>query len=125
MKLSPLPLKINIPVAQRMLEKYSTDITLCPQCKQGRLVLVNVVYPKAGPVVLSSGIATTSAICNGHHHKIKSITKMDGEKLTGHQRFHQQSLVAKGSYVPGIKQSCKAVAAFYNDALSTLVTAYD
>ena len=31
MKLPPLPPKINIPVAQRMLEKYGTDITLCPQ----------------------------------------------------------------------------------------------
>ena len=64
MKLPPLPPKINIPVAQRMLEKYGTDITLCPQCKQGRLVLVKVVYPKAGPVVLSPGIDAASAIRN-------------------------------------------------------------
>ena len=66
MKLSPLPPKINIPVAQRMLEKYGTDITLCPQCKRGRLVLVNVVYPKAyaGPVVWSPGIDAASAIRN-------------------------------------------------------------
>ena len=48
---------------------------------------------------------------------------MDGEKLTGKQPFHQQSLVGKESYVPGIKQSCKAVAAFYCDALSATVTA--
>ena len=38
---------------------------------------------------------------------------MEVEKLTGKQPFQQQSLVGKGSYVPGIKQSCKAVAAFY------------
>ena len=37
---------------------------------------------------------------------------MDGEKLTGKQLFHQPSLVGKGSYLPGIKQSCKAVASF-------------
>ena len=49
-----------------MLEKYGTDITLCPQCKKGRLVLVKVVYPKtyAGPMVLSPGIDATSAIRN-------------------------------------------------------------
>ena len=66
MKLQPLPPKINIPVAQRMMEQYGTDITLCPQCKRGRLVLVKVVYPKAyaGPVVLSPGIDATSAIRN-------------------------------------------------------------
>ena len=60
------------------------------------------------------GIATASAIRNGHHHKIKSITKMEVEKLTGKQPFQQQSLVGKGSCVPGIKQSCKAVAKWYN-----------
>ena len=48
---------------------------------------------------------------------------MNGEKLTGQQRFHQQSWVGKGSYVPVIKQSCKAVAAFNFDALSAPVTA--
>ena len=48
---------------------------------------------------------------------------MDVEKLTGKQPFHQQSLVGKGSYLPGIKQSCKAMAAFYGDALSAPVTA--
>ena len=56
-----------------------------------------------------------------HHHKTKSITKMEVEKLTGKQPSQQQSLVGKGSYVPGIKQSCKAVAAFYYDALSAPV----
>ena len=41
---------------------------------------------------------------------------MDGEKLTAQQHFHQQSLVGKGSYVPGIKQSWKAVASFNSRA---------
>ena len=48
---------------------------------------------------------------------------MEVEKLTVKQHFHQPSLVGKGSYVPGIKQSFKAVAAFYYDALSAPVTA--
>ena len=125
MKLPPLPPKINIPVAQRMLEKYGTDITLYPQCKRGRLVLVNVVYPKAyaSPVIMSPGIDATSAIRNGHHHKIKSKKRMDGEKLTVKQPSHQQSLVGKGSYAPGIKRSCKVVAAFYGNVHSVPVTA--
>ena len=41
---------------------------------------------------------------------------MEVEKLTGKQLFHQPSLVGKGSYLPGIKQSCKAVAAFNSHA---------
>ena len=39
---------------------------------------------------------------------------MDVEKLTGKQPFHRQSLVGKGSYVPGPKHSYKVVAGFYN-----------
>ena len=46
---------------------------------------------------------------------------MDVEKLTGKQPFHQQSLVGKGSYVPGPKQSYKVVAGFYNCTLSKQV----
>ena len=37
---------------------------------------------------------------------------MDAEKLTEKQPFHQRSLMGKGSYVAGNKQSAKAVAAF-------------
>ena len=50
--------------AHRMLEKYGADITLCPQCKQGRLVLVKVVYPKQGSVKLSPGVDAATAVCN-------------------------------------------------------------
>ncbi len=66
MKLQPLPPKINIPVAQRMLEKYGTDISLCPQCKRGRLVLVKIVYPQTGGslLLLQSGKELTAAIRN-------------------------------------------------------------
>ncbi len=47
MKLQPLPPKIMIPVAQRMLEQYGSDITQCPKCKTGKLVLVAIIYPGA------------------------------------------------------------------------------
>lgn len=46
MNLQPLPPKIHIPTQQRMLEQYGHDISLCPQCKQGKLILVAIVYPK-------------------------------------------------------------------------------
>ena len=47
MKLQPLPPKVIIPVAQRMLEQYGSDITQCPKCKTGKLVLVAIIYPGA------------------------------------------------------------------------------
>ena len=46
LKLQPLPVKVQIPVSQRMLEKYGKDITLCPACKQGKLVLISTSYAK-------------------------------------------------------------------------------
>ena len=46
MQLQPLPPKVLVPVAIRMLEQYGTDISLCPQCKKGHMVLVPIVYPK-------------------------------------------------------------------------------
>ena len=42
---------------------------------------------------------------------------MIAEKLTEKQPFHQRSLMGKGSYVPGPKQSYKAMAVFYNCTL--------
>ncbi len=47
MNLQPLPPQIHIPVQQRMPEQYGEDITLCPQCKQGKLILIAIVYPNA------------------------------------------------------------------------------
>jgi hypothetical protein len=47
MKLQPLPPKIIIPVAQRMLEQYGSDITQCPKCETGKLVLVAIIFPGA------------------------------------------------------------------------------
>ncbi len=46
MELQPLPPKINVPVAVRMLEQYGHDIAQCPKCKTGRLQLIAIVYPK-------------------------------------------------------------------------------
>ncbi len=44
LKLNPLPVKVTIPVSQRRLEKYGRDITLCPACHKGRLVLISITY---------------------------------------------------------------------------------
>lgn len=54
MQLQPLPPIINIPVAQRMLEQYGKDISLCPRCKTGRLVLVAISYPQAFTILAQS-----------------------------------------------------------------------
>lgn len=44
LKLEPLQVKAKIPVSQRLLEKFGRDITLCPTCNKGKLVLVNISY---------------------------------------------------------------------------------
>jgi Putative transposase/Transposase zinc-binding domain len=58
MQLQPLPPKVQAPVALRMLEQYGQDISLCPKCKQGRLILIAIVYPGRTAVKLSSAITT-------------------------------------------------------------------
>jgi hypothetical protein len=45
MDLQPLPPKVLIPVAVRMLEKFGKDISQCTKCNRGRLVLIAIVYP--------------------------------------------------------------------------------
>lgn len=62
LKLPPLPPKINIPVAVRLLEKYGTDITLCPKCKQGELVLVAIVYPTIFEPIAAKKITVTTVV---------------------------------------------------------------
>ena len=54
MDLQPLPPIVKIPVALRMLEQYGKDISLCPKCQQGKLVLIAVVYSPAIAVKLRS-----------------------------------------------------------------------
>jgi len=31
--------KVRIPVQQRMLEKYGKDISICPKCERGKMIL--------------------------------------------------------------------------------------
>jgi Cys-tRNA synthase (O-phospho-L-seryl-tRNA:Cys-tRNA synthase) len=66
MNLQPLPPKVIIPVAQRMLEQFGTDINLCPKCNKGRLVLVRIEYPKlyATAIPLSTNIGQPIALHN-------------------------------------------------------------
>jgi Putative transposase/Transposase zinc-binding domain len=45
MHLQPLPPKVQVPVALRMLEQYGHDISLCPKCEHGKLILIAIVYP--------------------------------------------------------------------------------
>jgi hypothetical protein len=45
LKIGPLPLKVQVPVSQRMLEKYGKDIKLCPKCNRGKLELIGTTYP--------------------------------------------------------------------------------
>jgi hypothetical protein len=40
------PPKVQVPVSQRMLEKYGKDITLCPKCNQGKLVWMCTTYAR-------------------------------------------------------------------------------
>ena len=44
MDLQPLPPIVKIPAAQRMLEQYGKDTSLCPKCGKGKLILIAVVY---------------------------------------------------------------------------------
>ena len=44
LKLAPLPPKVQVPVSVRMLEKYGKDITLCPKCNRGKLMLIGIDY---------------------------------------------------------------------------------
>jgi hypothetical protein len=39
------PPVIKIPYQLWMMEKYGVDVTLCPQCKKGHLILVAVLLP--------------------------------------------------------------------------------
>ena len=58
MQLQPLAPKVLIPVALRMLEQYGQDISLCPKCKQGKLILVAIIYPWQRAVKLSATVTT-------------------------------------------------------------------
>jgi len=46
MKLPQHPPPVKTPYGLLVLEKFGIDITLCPKCKRGHLVLLKKVYPK-------------------------------------------------------------------------------
>jgi len=46
LRLSPLPAKVQVPVSQRMLEKFGKDITICPKCNRGKLIWMCTSYAK-------------------------------------------------------------------------------
>jgi len=52
LSLGPLPVKVQVPVSQRMLEKYGKDITLCPKCNKGKLVWMCTTYAKQDNSIL-------------------------------------------------------------------------
>lgn len=45
MRLPLHPPTVKIPYQLRMLEKYGINVSLCPKCGQGQLVLIEKVYP--------------------------------------------------------------------------------
>lgn len=64
LKLQPLPPKVQVPVSIRMLEKFGKDITLCPKCKRGKLLLVHIDYGSddSKPIKLRPGITEPNSI---------------------------------------------------------------
>jgi hypothetical protein len=51
--LGALPLKVQIPVSHRMLEKYIKDITLCTKCNKGKLIWISTIYAKNDSVIFT------------------------------------------------------------------------
>lgn len=60
--LQPLPVKVQVPVCQRMLEKYGKDITLCPACHKGKLVLICTTYARQSVCILLKPAALLSTM---------------------------------------------------------------
>ena len=50
------PPRVKIPVRQRLLERYGTDISRCPACEQGQLVVVGSYYPVYSPLIRTTAI---------------------------------------------------------------------
>jgi hypothetical protein len=67
MQLQALPPKVQVPVGLRMLEQYGHDISLCPKCKQGKLILIAIIYPGRAAVKLSATVKNEKeqvSLCN-------------------------------------------------------------
>jgi len=65
MQLPPHPPVVKIPYQIRMLEKYGVDVTLCPRCKKGRLMLVSVAPPmnRGSPITNNNDNVQESIQC--------------------------------------------------------------
>lgn len=63
MKLPPPPVKVHIPLAIRMFEKYGIDMTLCSVCKRGHLKLACIVFPnsRGSPISASSSVTSMNS----------------------------------------------------------------
>jgi len=57
--LGVLPPKVQIPVSQRMLEKYGKDITLCPKCNRGKLILMSITYAEQASSIFTKRLWKT------------------------------------------------------------------
>ncbi len=68
LKLQPLPPKVQVPVRVRILEQYGKDITLCPKCKTGKLVLIHIDYGRQCVQIHLQSAAITEAIREENLH---------------------------------------------------------
>ena len=50
--------KIYIPVRVRMLEKYGRDISICPHCEKGKMVLVMTYRPVYKSTICAYSLAS-------------------------------------------------------------------
>ncbi len=62
MQLQPLPPVVKIPVSQRMLEQYGKDISQCPKCHKGILILIAIAYSKLIPVTFAKHIGSAQQL---------------------------------------------------------------
>lgn len=62
LSLAPLQAKVQVPVSQRMLEKYGKDITLCPKCNKGKLVWMYTTYTRQDDSVLRKKLIHDEAL---------------------------------------------------------------
>ena len=47
MNIAPMPPKVMVSVRQRILEKYGKDISICPTCNKGIMVLMETIRPRS------------------------------------------------------------------------------
>ena len=47
MNIAPMPPKVMVSVRQRILEKYGKDISICPSCNKGIMVLMETIRPRS------------------------------------------------------------------------------